>query len=215
MIHLLLFIISLIPSTLTYANWSSTAAKDLKQPVNFSGKITTHQGQDFVVDNISVQGRYEKIPVIDKPVNHAEATLNTDTKQQEIKLDANPNTDFTKTYLDLNEIKEISVQSPNIIWIYQKKERSQKIEFVEIEVITKSDTKTSYLLEVKTPVYCDAIDSAGPQEKTVPLSAVKTLTIEGYSYRDTSKDANKKCKPNGCPPCKTSTSATAIDEGPQ
>jgi hypothetical protein len=201
MIHLLLLTLSLLHTTGISANWSSTAAKDLKQPVNFSGKITTHQGQEFVVDNISVQGRYEKIPVIDKPVNHAEPTMNTETKQQEIKLDANPNTDFTKTYLDLNEIKEVSVPSPNLIWIYQKKERSQKIEFIEIEVTTKSDTKTSYLLEVKTPIYCDAIDSAGPQEKTVPLSAVKMLTIDGYTYRDTSKDKNKKCSPDGCPPC--------------
>jgi len=201
MIYVLIAFFSLLQIGTIHANWSSTAAKDLKQPVNFSGKLITHQGQEFVVDNISVYGKYEKIPAIDKPVNHAEPVANAETKQLEIKLDANPNADFTKTNLDLNEIKEISVPSPNTIWIYQKKERSQKIEFIEIQVTTNSGTKASYLLEAKTPIYCDAVDAAGPQEKTVPLAAVKTLTIEGYTYRDTSKDKKKKCDPNGCPPC--------------
>jgi hypothetical protein len=203
MMYLLIALLALLQTSITYPNWSSTAAKDLKQPVNFSGKLTTHQGQEFIVDNISVYGKYEKIPVIDKPVNHAEPVNNSETKQLEIKLDANPNADFTKTSLDLNEIKEISVPFPSTIWIYQKKERSQKIEFTEVHVTTNSNTKTAYLVEAKTPVYCDAIDSAGPQEKTVPLSAIKTLTIEGYTYRDTSKDKDKKCKSNGCPPCLT------------
>jgi len=57
------------------------------------------------------------------------------------------------------------------------------------------------LLESKTPIYCDGIDSAGPQETTVPLSALKTLTIDGYTYRDTSADKKKKCRSNSCPPC--------------
>ena len=201
MIYIFMIAITALATTTTQTQWSSTAAKDLKQPVNFSGTLTTHQGQEFIVDNISVYGKYEKIPVIDKPVKHAEPIMNTETKQYEIKLDANPNSEFSKTSLDLNEIKEISVPNPNTIWVYQKKERHQKMEFLEIEVTTKSDTKTSYLLEAKTPIYCDAVDSAGPQEKTVPLSAVKTLIIDGYTYRDTSNDKNKKCRPNSCPPC--------------
>jgi len=183
------------------AQFSSTAAKDLKQPVNFSGKITTHQGQEFVVDNISIHGKYTKVPMPLKPENHAEHVMNTETKQLEIKLAANPNTDFLKRDIDLDEISEIRVPSPNKIWIYQKKERSQKLEFIEVEVITKSNTKTAFLLDPKTPIYCDGIDSAGPQETTVPLSALKTLTIEGYTYRDTSKNKDKKCSPKGCPPC--------------
>jgi len=194
-------LISFFSATTTLTQWSSNSTKDLKQPVNFSGKITTHQGQEFIVDNISIHGKYKQIPMIDKPVNHAEKTMNADTKQYEIKLEANPNTEFTKTNIDLEELSSISVPSPNTIWVYQKKERHQKLEFIEVEVTTKSNTKTSYLLDPKTPVYCDAIDSAGPQEKTVPLSAVNTLTIEGYTYRDTSIDKDKKCSPKSCPPC--------------
>src|SRR5438477_8735512 len=132
MIYIFMVLITVLPISITNTQWSSTAAKDIKQPVNFSGTITTHQGQEFIVDNISVYGKYEKIPVIDKPVNHAEPVMNTESKQLEIKLDANPNVDFSKTSLDLNEIKEMSVPSPSTIWIYQKKERHQKLEFIEI-----------------------------------------------------------------------------------
>ena len=203
MIYILVILISLTCSNSTHAQWSSTAAKDLKQPVNFSGRLTTYQGQEFVVDNISINGRYTKIPMPLKPKkNLAEPMLNSDTKKYEIKLTANPNTDFLKRDLDLEEINEISVPSPDTIYVFQKKERSQRIEFIEVEVTTKSDTKTSFLLETRTPIYCDGIDSAGPQETTVPLSALKTLTIEGYTYRDTSADKKKNCKPDSCPPCK-------------
>lgn len=203
MIYILAVLISLTCSNSTHAQWSSTAAKDLKQPVNFSGRLTTYQGQEFVVDNISINGKYTKIPMPLKPKeNLAEPVLNSDTKKYEIKLTANPNTDFLKRDLDLEEINEISVPSPDTIYVYQKKERSQKIEFIEVNVTTKSNTKTSFLLETRTPIYCDGVDSAGPQETTVPLSALKTLTIEGYTYRDISADKKKNCKPDGCSPCK-------------
>ncbi len=201
MIHLLLFTFSLMYMSSTYANWSSTAAKDLKQPVNFSGKITTHQGQEFIVDNISIQGKYEKIAMPLKPENLPEPVLNSETNQREVKLDANPNTEYSKRDLDLAETKEIQVPSPNTIYFYQQKKNSKRLEFIEMEAISNGGTKYYFLLDPKTPIYCDGIDSAGPQETTVPLSALKTLTIEGYTYRDTSKDKNKKCNPSGCPPC--------------
>lgn len=201
MIYIFILLVSLLPTNTHTTSWSSTTAKDLKHPVNFSGKITTHQGQEFIVDNISIQGKYTKIPMPIKPEKHVDAVMNTETNHLEIKLDANPNTDFLKRDIDLEETSEIRVPSPNTLWIYQKKERSQKLEFIEVEVISKSGTKTSFLLDPKIPIYCDGIDSAGPQETTVPLSALKTLTIEGYTYRDTSKDNDKKCRPNDCPPC--------------
>lgn len=193
-------------SSLLYTNLSeatsfgSSTGKDLKQPVNFSGKLATHQGQEYIVDNISIDSKCKQIPMYNKPLNHAAAVLNSETKQQEIKLDSNPADDNTK--IDLNEVSQINVPSPTIIWYYQKKERQPKQEFIEVEVITKSDTKRSYLLDPKTPVYCDEIDAAGPQEKTVRLVALKTLTIEGYTYRDTSagqKDSKNCAIP--CPPC--------------
>ncbi len=199
MMYLLIAFISLLHISASYAQFSSTTAKDLKQPVNFSGKITTHQNQEFVVDNISIYGKYTKIPMALKPENLSEGELNPETKQYEVKLETDPNT--VKRDIDLDETSEIKVPSPNTIYTYHKKERGKKLEFIEVEVTSKSNTKYSYLLDPKTPIYCDAVDSAGPQETTVILSALKTLTIEGYTYRDTNADKKQPCKSNSCPPC--------------
>jgi len=191
----LLFFTNMIECT----SFGSSTTKDLKQPVNFSGILTTHQGQEYIVDNLSIDTKCKKIPMCSKPSNHTEATLNNETKQQEIKLETNPADDIGT--IDLDEISKINVPSPHIIWYFQKKERLPRQEFIEVEVITKSDTKRSYLLDPKTPIYCDEIDAAGPQEKTVRLLALKTLTIEGYTYRDTSKE-KKDCS-HACPPSPT------------
>jgi hypothetical protein len=194
MVYLLLIISLLLANHGIQGTSFGSSTKDLKQPVNFSGKITTHQGQQYVVDNISINNLYKKIPMYAKPSAHAEATMNQTTKHMEIKLTENPPTDFVKATIDLDELKEIQVPKPDTIWYYQQKENSQKIEYLEIIVTTKSNTKNFYLLERKTPIYCDEIDAAGPQEKTIPLAALKTLTIEGYTYRDTSKE-KKECIP--------------------
>jgi hypothetical protein len=173
-------------SMLFLINWKgseSNAGGDMKQNVNFSGTLITHQGQEYNVDNISVEGKYKQIIMYDLPVEHEEAHINTDSKQREINLDLNPLTDLTETKIDLSELSEIHVPEPDIIWVYQKKSR-QKFEFIEVDVITKSNTKRRYLLERKTRIYCDEIDPAGPQEKRVPLSAIKNLKIEGYAFRN-------------------------------
>ncbi len=194
MIRVLLIFSSLFFINTAQCTSFGSSTKDIKQPVNFSGKVTTHQGQEYVVDNISINNLCKKIPMYAKPATHAEPVMNQTTKHLEIKLDGNPTTDFVKATIDLDELKKIEVPKPDTIWYYQAKEHQQKIEYIEVTVITKSDTKNSYLLERKTPIYCDGIDAAGPQEKTIPLVALKTLTIEGYTYRDTSRE-NKECIP--------------------
>src|SRR5260221_961907 len=194
MLYQLLILITLVCNNIILCTSFGSSTKDLKQPVNFSGKVTTHQGQEYVVDNISINGMYKKIPMYAKPATHAESVMSPTTKHLEIKLDGNPATDFVKATIDLEELKEIQVPTPDTVWYYQAKEHQQKIEYIEVIVITKSNTKSSYLLERKTPIYCDGIDAAGPQEKIIPLVALKTLTIEGYTYRDTSKE-NKECIP--------------------
>jgi len=200
MIYLLILIGSLLSASgIQCTSYGSSTTKDLKQPVNFSGKLTTHQGQEYIVDNISINTKCKQIPMYGKPSNHAEPVLNNETKQQEIKLETNPADDIGT--IDLDEVSQINVPTPGIIWYYQKKERHPRQEFIEVEVITKSNTKRSYLVDPKTPIYCDEIDAAGPQEKIVRLLALKTLTIEGYTYRDTSKD--KKDGSHTCPPCTT------------
>lgn len=194
MMHLLLIFSSLFLINIVQCTSFGSSTKELKQPVNFSGKITTHQGQEYTVDNISINNLCKKIPMYAKPTTHAAPAMNPSTQHLEIKLNGNPTTDFVTDTKDLDELKEIQVPTPDTVWYYQQKEHSRKIEYIEVIVITKSNTKNSYLLERKTPIYCDGIDAAGPQEKIIPLSALKTLTIEGYTYRDTSKE-KKECVP--------------------
>lgn len=214
MICLLVIISALLPTNIIYA-WGSSGsnvAGSLKQDVNFYGKLITQQGQEYIVNNISIQGKYKQIIMYDKPIKHEDAVLNTETKQLEIKLDVNPTTDLSNAGIDLSEISEIVVPSPNTIWFYQKKERQQKAEFIEVDVVSKSNTKRSYLLERKTRINCDEIDTAGPQEKNVPLSALDKLIIEGYSAKISTSGDNKKCVQTICPATKCETTPTTTQE---
>jgi hypothetical protein len=194
MIYLLIFISALLHISPTHC-WGSKSNidGDLKQDVNFSGRLITKQGQEYIVNNISIQGKYKQIVMYDKPLKHADPILNSETKQLEIKLDVNPSTDLSESKIDLSEVSEVTVPSPDTIWFYQKKERQQKLEFIEVDVTTKSNTKRAYLLERKTRISCDEIDTAGPQEKVVPLAALDKLIIEGYSAKIKVGDNNKRC----------------------
>jgi hypothetical protein len=194
MIYVLLIISLLLTNHGIQGTSFGSSSKDIKQPVNFSGKISTYQGQEYIVDNISIDNKYKEIPMYAKPATHAEPVMNQDSKHLEIKLEENPVTDFVKDAYNLDQIKEIQVPSPNTVWYYQKKANQQKMEYIEVVVITKSNTKSYHLLEHRAQIYCDEIDAAGAQEKIIPLPALKTLTVEGYVYRDTSKE-RKECAP--------------------
>lgn len=213
MIYLLILISALMNINPTHC-WGSKSNidGDIKQDVNFSGKLITQQGQEYTVNNISIQGKYKQIAMYDKPVKHAEAVLNSETKQLEIRLESNPSTDLSESKIDLSEISEVSVPSPNTIWFYQKKDRQQRVEFIEVEVTTKSNTKRSYLLERKTRISCDEIDAAGPQEKRVPLAALDKLIIEGYSAKISVSGDDKKCVQTTCSSKKSTAKKTDTDE---
>ena len=126
MIYLFILISTLLSINTTHCTGSSKSNidGDTKQDVNFSGKLITQQGQEYLVNNISIQGKYKQIIMYDKPVKHVEPVLNNETKQREIKLENNPSTDLSESKIDLSEVSEINVPSPDTIWFYQKKSRS-------------------------------------------------------------------------------------------
>ena len=170
-----------IVGVVTLINWRGpepTVDGNLKHKVNFYGKLTTHQGAKYDVDNISFDRQYKQITMYDKPSEHPKPV------NQEILLNVNPSKNYIATKIDLSETSEIQVPNPYTIWIYQKKKKKRKLKFIEVIVVSKSNTKHHYLLERKTKVYCDEIDTAGPVEKIVPLPAIKSLKIDGYSFRD-------------------------------
>lgn len=198
MIYALIIISALLQvhTTDCWGSSKSNVAGDNKQDVNFSGKLTTQQGQEYVVNNISIESKYRQIIMYDTPVKHADVVMNAETKQSEIKLDVNPS-DLSDVQIDLSEVNKIRIPHPNTVWVYQKKERSQRLEFIEVLVTTSKER--SYLMERRTKIYCDEIDAAGPQEKRVPLAALDTLTIDGYSAKINVSGDNKKCVQTVCP----------------
>ncbi len=181
-------------------NWGApepTVEGNDKHKVNFFGKLITHQGQEFSINNISIKNRYTQIIMIDKPATHPNPVFQRDKNRYEIKLDVNPATDFSKTKIDLSETAEIQVPNYNTVWVYQKEKRARKFKYLEVVVISKNENKTkrSYLLEKRTELRCDEIDAGGPLEKVVPLGAIKSLIIEGYEFRNEMvAPSNKKAK---------------------
>jgi len=170
-------------------NWrapETTLEGNFKQTVNFYGTLITYQDKKYKVDNISVNRKYKQIPMYDKPRKHPKSTLNTKINRKEIILNINPKNNFITSKIDLNEVSEIHVPKPNTIWVYQKEGKQRRLEYIEIIVISrnKKKTKNSYLVDHKTKVRCNEINSAGPVEKIVPISAINRLIIEGYSLRD-------------------------------
>ncbi len=196
---IVLLVISII-SIVTLINWRApepTVEGDLKNKVNFSGILITHQGEKYNIDNISVAGKYKQITMYDKPSKYPKAVYKAESKRREIQLDINPITDLAATKIDLSEIKELQVPEPNTTWTYQKKKKHRILKFTEVIIISNSDTKRHYLLERKTKIYCDEIDEAGPLEKIIPLPAIDRLIIEGYTFRNSvvGGTATKKPKP--------------------
>jgi len=174
---------------ITSINWrtpETTIEGNLKQTVNFYGKLVTYQGKEYKVDNISIDGKYKQIAMYDKPRQHSKPVLNPTTNQKEILLTGNPKDDLITSKIDLSEIGEIQVPKPTITWIYQKEGKGRRLEFIEVTIISKGKkkTKNSYLLGRKTKVRCDEVNVSGPVEKIVPLPAINKLIIEGYSLRD-------------------------------
>ncbi len=183
----LLLLVTLI--SIVSINWraqETTIEGNLKQTVNFYGKLITYQGKEYKVDNISINGKYKQIAMYDKPRQHPKPTLNPTTNQKEIVLKVNPKNNFITSKIDLSEIGEMHIPKPNITWVYQKEGNRRRLEYIEVTIISKNKkkTKNSYLLGRKTKVRCDEVNVAGPVEKIVPLSAINKLIIEGYSLRD-------------------------------
>jgi hypothetical protein len=212
--HTTLIAISLFvaPTLFGTSNWGSsgTSGKNDKQQINFYGSLKTHQGQTDTVNHILIEGKHNDIVMYDAPVKHAEEKFNPRTKQTEIRLDGNPGTDFVKSKIDLDQVSTIRVPKPSTAWVYQKEKKHQRQEFLLVHVTAKeSNTPKEYLLEMKSRISCNSIDKNESQKKEVPLAAIDTLTVEGYSFTvSTDKKNVKKETPEKCPVVKTETETT-------
>ncbi len=175
------------------ANWgtpeSSTDGQQ-KNSIDFYGKLETWQGQSYKVENISFDHQ-RFMTVYDKPVYQAGGP-ETAAPAPQYQLTQNPITDFVKTKIDLHEVASVEIPNPNQRWSHKKNKGNHEIEFLEIIIISKDaqKTKTSYLIEARKKLYCDR--SIAQDQREVPLTAIKKLTIEGFKYCE---PGTKKCRP--------------------
>lgn len=158
------------------ANFSSETSVDGRQKnkINFCGTLTDIQGNTIDVDNISISGSYERIPVYQKPSN-------PDTKP-----------DINTTRIDLKEIAELKLPSTEPV-ISKFKNR----EYIDIVVVYNDPQRTekNYIIDLNRKILCDETNEAGPIEKEISFQALGKLALNGYSYRDPENKGHKgTCK---------------------
>lgn len=145
-----------------FSSQQSSLGTPEKPAINISGTLITDgvDGNPHEVENITISGRYENIPVYEKPSSE----------------DVNP--DINTTRLDLRQISEIRPVSVEILKFNNR-------DYVEIEIVSNDakKTKNTYIIERVKRVQCDEVNAAGPIEKEVSFLAIKNLIIKGSRPR--------------------------------
>ncbi len=138
---------------------SSTSTCE-KPAINVSGTLIDTSDQQYSVENVTIGGRYTDIPVYQIPKTP----------------DVNP--DINTTKLDLREIHEIRLASPEVLKFNNR-------DYLEIEVISNDSrrTKNSYIIDRIKRLQCDEINEAGPIQKELSFLAVKSMVIENARSR--------------------------------
>lgn len=195
------------------ANWATPEA----QKVSFFGVVTTRQGNVVKLTNMRI-GRdkgsalVKHIAVYELPKEHAQPTQVNGTDLKEIALSVDPETGLYKKLIDLNEIQDVSIPNPDIIWTYQKDKQYRKLEYIEV-TIGKPGAEEHYLIDRKIKLFGDAIqdkpeDQAkektngkkqfpekGPEESEFPLPAIQKVHLEGYYFK---QEDGKEVKMPAC-----------------
>jgi hypothetical protein len=184
------------------ANWGSSETSTeggKKQAVNFSGTLTTQQGETYKIDNIAIGRRYEQIPLYKDTTKQIRSEPisgdTTDADQNKFTLKEDPQEGIIAK-IDLSETAAIQVNNPDALYTYQKRKGSRKTDYLEVVVISNgtSRTKNNYLVDTRRKITCDQLDEAGPIELEVPFATIKQLTIEDCRSREAEKKCGKKKK---------------------
>jgi hypothetical protein len=184
-----------------------------RQPVNVAGQLTTHNGDSYTVDNISLNRQIKQIKLFAIP---SEKLFSVSTDKPSVRIiTKEPSKYLDTTNIDLVEIKKLEVPFPYITWTYEETlGKGRKLEFTQIDITLADSTKSSYLVSSSMMLYCDRqTHAAGPQEKDVPMAAIKELTITGYSQQEDEKAETAAAKSSTsaekCPVCPVYTAPTA------
>ncbi len=170
----------------------TTTKSHKKQSINVRGILIDQQKNKKEVNNISIGHKVEDIKVFNllSPENMDEATG---------QLKQDPTKHATPGTLDLpREVAEIRVENPDRVWVYKDNVKNpREAKYIEIVVTLKHDparTENHYLINTTQKIDADEITPAGPQPiPDMNWQAVKKLTIESYSERDSG--TSFECKP--------------------
>jgi len=187
------YVICAILSTifLTGSSMQQSILGTTKPNVNFYGKLETHQGNVYSVENITINSMFRQIPVYEVP------KITTDEHILDLAKG------YDKAELDLAEMSEIAVPNQQAIWtvIETRNKRKHEKKFIEIQVTYKDKTERHYLIQENSKIGCDQIMTSGPIEieKNISIIAIKTLNIEGFKYRDIGKQQEQDKKTTNNP----------------
>lgn len=195
-------------------DWGSKDASEEKgrwqrQPVNITGQLTTHNGDSYAVDNISLNRQIKQIKLFALPSGKL-FSVSTDKPSIRI-ITKEPSKYLDTTNIDLVEIKKLEVPFPDITWTYEETPgKGRKLEFTQVDITLAGGAKNSYLAPSSMMLYCDReTHAAGPQEKDVPMAAIKELTITGYTKNDAEGKAVENCTCTKTPASESATSPVA------
>jgi hypothetical protein len=150
-----------------FSNQKSTSARE-KPATNVFGTLVDTSGHQTKLENISVNGLVDRIPVYKMPPKKADGTYNSPENN--------------KLLLDLRKVTQISsLIDPN-----QASAQAVTInnrEYVPIVVVFNDKTKQDYIIEKRRRLTADDT-SGGGSEREVSFQAVRTLNLEGDKPQD-------------------------------
>lgn len=139
---------------------------------NFFGIVIPLQGDPIKVENISISGLFDTIPVYAIP-------LNTDT---------DPAVNTTRLRLsDITSITTVFVEGKPKVLNFKGRD------YVEINVEFKDKTINTYIIERSRQIFCYESFDALPKRE-FSLEGIKKLIVEGSSSRDRLCDAENKLR---------------------
>lgn len=163
----------------------SSIRKD-RPDVNIKGTVTTQAGEHMSAHNITISGKYEQIPVYNKP------PAGTDPRKYAVLL-------------DLDELKEIRMKEINQSLVtYQPpdtvetrddgsvmKRHPAAVEYIELEALYTGEEQQprTYLIERDKKIWFDEIIGTNRVEHRPHVEAVKRMVIEAIV---SNKDEPKK-----------------------
>jgi len=186
-----IFYVLLLMSTIIFllVNWAGqeTTISGCRKPrVNFYGVLETRAGNRFDVENILIDGLFKQIVVHEAP-----ATL-----PEDFVLKDDPQSELMRAKLDLSEISQISVPSPDKVLTYKRK-GLRKDSYVEIEVFFNNEQKTKrkFLVNLRKELQCDDKINAKPLELESPkFNTIRRLIIKGYKYNEPELEESQSTK---------------------